>query len=130
MGSQHPTAPQSGQLIETEPAPRDPEVAGCTTQGEFEIELMLTEEGGGIEIRGALTDPASYPEFAEGFPTIVWPFGFSAESLPQVAIFDDAGEIVATANEPVRLGGGTIDDLGYHVCLIDGEPHFGAAETG
>lgn len=80
-------------------------------------------------IKGVLTDPASYPELAEGFPTIVWPFGFSAESLPQIAIFDNAGEVVATGDKPVRLGGGTIDDMGYHVCLIDGAPYFGGTEA-
>jgi hypothetical protein len=128
INSHQPSATPSDGLIVTESAPRDPELAGCTTQGEFEIVLVLKQQDDTDAITGVLTDPSAYPEFSDGFPAIIWPFGFSAEAHPQVVILDQAGKVVATEDQTVRLAGGTIDDVGYHVCLIDGVMYVGAAD--
>ena len=114
-------------LIVTEPIPRDPELAACTTQGELRVRIVLSADGGHTVLIGELADPELFPEFADGFPQIIWPFGFSAEPGPSAVILDDAGDVVATENEVVRLMGGSIGDDGYHVCMVDGVEYLGGS---
>lgn len=109
----------TGELIITEAAPRGPD-AGCTTQGEFEVRLITAWIDGNATLSGELVDPTKFPEFAEGFPPIVWPLGFSADLGPPAVVSDEAGEVVAMENDVITLAGGSIDDVGYHVCIVNG----------
>lgn len=120
-GSSIATEPSLGtdELILTEASPRGPNGI-CTTQGVFEVRLELTEISGSTALIGELVDPSDFPEFDDGFPPIFWPYGFSAELGPPAVVLDDMGDVVATEDEVVRLAGGSIDDRGYHACLING----------
>jgi hypothetical protein len=74
---------------------------------------------------GELVNPDQFPEFPHGFPEIIWPFGFTAELGPPAVVLDYSGEVVATEDEVIHLAGGSIDDLGYHVCVVDDVEYLG-----
>lgn len=112
--------PLNQGLLLTEAKPRDPEFPGCSTQGEFKVKLVVDTSGGSDEIIGVALDPSQFPGYPNGFPAIIWPFGFSADPGPPAVVLDPSGSEVAIEDGIVRFAGGTVDDTGYHVCLVNG----------
>jgi hypothetical protein len=114
-------------VIRTEDKPKGTgsAVPACTTQGEFEVRLVLDRDADPALVIGALVHPEEFPEFPDGFGPIIWPFGFTADPGPPFVIRDHTGTVVGTEDQVVRLGGGVMDEAGYHVCVVDGMEYFG-----
>lgn len=126
-GSMAPS-PSQGPLIITETQPSDPKLRSCTTSGTAHVRIVTDHTGGVVVIKGIGLEPTEYPGYADGFPPIIWPFGFSADPGPPAVIRDQVGKKIAREDDVVGLAGGVIDENGYHSCLIDGVMYVGAKE--
>lgn len=98
----------------------------CTTQGEFTVKLVAKRADSVVSSIDVVEDGTH--EFPEGFPRVVWPAGFSADLGSRVTIMSGDGTVVVTEGQPFALAGGSVDQDGYHVCLIDGKRYPRRAE--